>query len=65
MRLAYVGPAGQINHEVGAETGAPELEPDSVIVVSAELGRRLLASSTWFKRAKADASPDEKTTNEA
>lgn len=58
MKVTYNGPDGQVNYEVGIETGAPELTPGATYDLSNELAERLLDSSAWFK-----ATTSKKTTS--
>lgn len=46
--MRYVGPDGQVNRDVGAETGeGDELTPGHVYEVSAELADRLANTAMW------------------
>ena len=46
--MRYVGPEGQVNRDVGRDTGeGDELTPGHVYEVSAELADRLAATAMW------------------
>lgn len=46
--MRYVGPEGQVNRDVGADTGeGDELTPGHVYEVSADLADRLADTASW------------------
>lgn len=56
--MRYVGPDGQVNRDVGAETGeGDELEPGQVYEVSAELADRLANTAMWERVKDFDQLP--------
>lgn len=56
--MRYVGPDGQVNRDVGAETGeGDELTPGHVYEVSAELADRLANTAMWERVKDFDELP--------
>lgn len=62
MKIKFTGPEGQINYEIGRETGEGDvLEPGKSYEVSDKLAKSLAASSSAFSLPK----KDEKVTTDA
>jgi hypothetical protein len=58
--VKYIGPSGQVNYEVGIESGDPNLVPEHVYDLADDLAERLVKSSKYWVKVKIKKLSDEK-----